>query len=142
MTDWPHAPPHRTSLKGTYMITAGTYQKNPLFNTPDKLTLLQNSLLTLSKKYHWNLKAWAIFANHYHFIADSTTPENLKALISELHLRTAQHINAIDHQLGRQVWFQYWDSFISYQRSYLARLNYVMKNPVKHRLTDLATNYP
>jgi putative transposase len=32
------------------------------------------------------------------------------------------------------VWFQYWDSHLTYPRSYLARLNYVNCNAVKHGL--------
>ncbi len=42
----------------------------------------------------------------------------------------------------RKVWFQYWDSRITFERSYLARLNYVHYNPVKHGVTANATNYP
>ncbi|HEX5082559.1 MAG TPA: hypothetical protein VFY40_10970, partial [Blastocatellia bacterium] len=69
--DWPHAPLHRLDTNGVFMITAATLYKKHLFRTPEKLTLLENSLLSLAKKYHWRLEAWAIFANHYHFVACS-----------------------------------------------------------------------
>ena len=39
------------------------------------------------------------------------------------------------------VWFQYWDSRITYERSYLARLNYVHSNAVKHGLVRKAEEY-
>ena len=39
------------------------------------------------------------------------------------------------------MWFQFWDSHITFERSYLARLNYVHQNPVKHGLVQLAENY-
>jgi putative transposase len=48
----------------------------------------------------------------------------------------------MDGQPGRKVWFQYWDSRISLERSYFARLNYVHNNPVHHGLADKAENYP
>ncbi|NGX57306.1 MAG: hypothetical protein K940chlam3_00196 [Chlamydiae bacterium] len=51
-------------------------------------------------------------------------------------------VNAIDGESDRRVWYQYWDSQITYRNSYLARLNYVMQNPVKHGLIDKATKYP
>ena len=40
--DWPHVPVHRLNEDGVYMVTAATLYKQRLFNTPDKLTLLEN----------------------------------------------------------------------------------------------------
>lgn len=42
---------------------------------------------------------------------------------------------------GRKVWYQYWDSKISFHTSYLARLNYVHRNAVKHGLVLNASEY-
>jgi putative transposase len=39
------------------------------------------------------------------------------------------------------VWFNYWDTALTYQRSYLARLNYVHQNAVKHGLVPVANQY-
>jgi putative transposase len=143
MNHWPHAPVHRTLVCGTYMVTAGTYQKVPYFYTPERLEFLQDTLLQLAEKYHWALQAWAIFSNHYHFIAQSPSdPKTLSAFLSNLHVATAKYVNAKDNKPNRQVWWQYWDSLISYQYSYLARLNYVNQNPVRHGLVAVATQYP
>jgi putative transposase len=40
------------------------------------------------------------------------------------------------------VWFNFWDTKLTYERSYLARLNYVHQNPVKHVLVSMANQYP
>ena len=42
---------------------------------------------------------------------------------------------------GRKVWYQYWDSRITFQASYLARLKYVMENPVKHQVASSSDQY-
>ena len=55
--DWPHAPLHRLDTNGVFMITAATLYKEQFFRTPEKLTLLENTLLSLAKKYHWRLEA-------------------------------------------------------------------------------------
>lgn len=141
-TPWPHAPPHRLLSPGTYMVTSGTYLKDHLFNTADKRNMLQDSLFTLASQFQWQLEAWAIFSNHYHFIGYSQQPETLKELIRRLHGGTSFKINRIDKTPGRQVWHQYRDSHITIQTSHYARLNYVHNNPVKHGLVDIATNYP
>src|SRR4249920_1099867 len=67
--DWPHAPVHRLSEHGIYFITAGTLHKEHLFDTSAKRDLLERMLLSLAKARGWQLEAWAILANHYHFVA-------------------------------------------------------------------------
>jgi putative transposase len=67
--NWPHAPIHRLGSDGIYMITGATLHKKLLFSTPEKLTLLENEILTLAKLYSWQLEAWAVFMNHYHMVA-------------------------------------------------------------------------
>jgi putative transposase len=100
-------------------------------------------LFTVAEEFQWKLQAWAIFSNHYHFIAQS--PEDgrsLKAMIQKLHSVSAIKINELDHKQGRKVWFQYWDTCLTYQKSYYTRLNYVHNNPVKHGLVKVASHYP
>jgi putative transposase len=50
-------------------------------------------------------------------------------------------VNKLDQASGREVWFQYWDKQLTYEASYLARLNYVHQNPVKHGLVPVANQY-
>ncbi|MBP6820562.1 MAG: transposase [Acidobacteria bacterium] len=142
--DWPHAPIHRLDGSGVFIITAATIYKKHLFNTPDKLTLLENKLLKLSKDYDWQLEAWAVFSNHYHFVArslDETKPDSLKKMLRHLHNETAIELNRLDGVVGRNVWYNLWDTKLTFEKSYLARLNYVHQNPVKHGLVAVASQY-
>ena len=143
MPDWPHAPVHRLDEQGTYFVTGGTYRKERFFRTPERLTLVQDALHELVAEFGWQLQAWAVLPNHYHFVALSPEhPDSLKAMLSKLHACTARHINRLDGAAGRQVWYQFWDTKLTFQRSYLARLNYVHENPVKHGAASVATRYP
>ena len=67
-SDWPHAPEHRLGGSGVFMVTAGTYQKARLFNTPEKLDTLCGGLRKYADQYGWQLQAWAVLANHYHYV--------------------------------------------------------------------------
>jgi putative transposase len=143
MEHWPHAPAHRVLVKGIYMVTAATYFKTLHFQTEDRLQFLHDSLLLLANKYQWKLQAWAVFANHYHFIAQSPDdPTNLAAFLSNLHTTTASYANKLDATPNRNVWYQYWDNHLTYPYSYFARLKYVNQNPVRHGLVNVATHYP
>jgi putative transposase len=142
MPDWPHSPTHRLDRAGAYMVTAATYQKRPLFGSARRLTYLYETLLDLAPRYGWKLEAWAVFPNHYHFVATSQEKAaTLKRFISHLHTVTAKEINGQDQILQRRVWFQYWDSHLTYARSYLARLNYVHCNAVRHGLVPQPEHY-
>ena len=66
--DWPHAPPHRFSEQGAYIVTAGTHQKEHFFRGAERLDYLEAELLAGAKAAGWQLEAWAVFSNHYHFV--------------------------------------------------------------------------
>lgn len=142
MPAWPHGPIHLVSQGGTYIVTAATFRKQPLFGSHERLRLLCEALMDLVRDYDWKLQAWAVFPNHYHFIASSATPGNLADLIRRLHAITAMSVNGLDRCKGRQVWFQYWDTLITTQRSYFARLRYVHENALRHGVVARPANYP
>jgi len=124
------------------MVTGATLYKRHLFKTPDKLSLLENQLLKLAEDYHWQLEAWAVFSNHYHFVARSLHDAgDLGQMLSQLHTETGRDLNRLDHTEGRDVWYNFWDTELTFQKSYLARLNYVHQNPVKHGLVAVANQY-
>ncbi|HKW90096.1 MAG TPA: hypothetical protein VJN21_15195 [Candidatus Acidoferrales bacterium] len=143
MPDWPHSPTHLLDAAGAYIVTAGTYRKQPFFRSGKRLTYLCESLLHLAASRGWKLEAWAVFPNHYHFVALSpSTAGTLRQFTGHLHYLTAKEINREDETPGRKVWFQYWESKLTYQKSFLARLNYVHFNAVHHGLVRLAEQYP
>ena len=92
--------------------------------------------------FGWDLRAWAVLANHYHFVAASPTEaRTLRKFLGKLHMKTAGQLNLWDNKPGRKVWFQFWDCHITYERSYFARLNYVHQNPVRHGVVAVAEHY-
>jgi len=91
--DWPHAPAHRIFDPGTYMVTAATYQKQPLFSSAARLTILADTLLSLAEQNGWRLQAWAVFPIHYHFIGENSEPGAVLRLVRSLHSSTAAAIN-------------------------------------------------
>ncbi len=141
-TSWPHAPIHKLSQKGTYIVTAGTYKKEHYLLSPERRTYFMNLLFKLATQYERNLQAWAIMSNHYHFIAQSPEkPENLKDFIVHLHSLSSTEFNREDNSPSRKICYQFWDKLISFDKSYYARLHYVNKNPVHHKVTQNADDY-
>jgi putative transposase len=136
MPDWPHAPIHRVDSDGVYFITTGTYKKQHFLR--GRLEAFQGLFFHLAKKHAIELRAWAFFTNHYHFIGEGSA---IRQFISRLHSINALELNKTDNTPGRKIWFQYWDKQLTFQRSYLARLKYVHENAVHHGLVLNAENY-
>ena len=66
---WHHRPVHVFKPGTMYMVTAGTVRKQHFFRGDEKLGLLEKELKAATEAYKWQVQAWALFSNHYHFIA-------------------------------------------------------------------------
>ncbi len=126
-----------------YMVTGGILYKQHLLSEDRRKEFFLNILFEKAKVFEWNLEAWAVLNSHYHFMGqapeDSST---LTKLLQQVHSITAIQFNRWDNAQGRQVWQNYWDTCITYEKSYLTRLRYVHENPVKHGVVENAGDYP
>ena len=70
--DYKHNPPHIFMDDTPYFITAATYQKRPLLQSPaikeDLLLCIKNAFT----KFKWSLHHWVILDNHYHLLGQSS----------------------------------------------------------------------
>jgi putative transposase len=140
---WPHAPPHYFTPGGTYILTAATLHRKRLFDSRAKLDLLRHTTFELAKNYALVLQAWAFFPNHYHLVIsfeDATVAH--RDLVRHLHRELALKLNRVDDTPGRRVMYEFWDTRLTFEKSWLARLNYVHQNAVKHGLVPMANEYP
>ncbi len=139
-----HTPPHLFRSGAVYIVTASTYKRGPHIRADHRKSLWVESLKFSAARYDWTLIAWVVLHNHYHFLARAPEDgaDSLPAFIGSLHRYTARQWNREDRTPGRKVWWNYWDTCLSTERAYLARLNYIHWNPVKHGLADSPETYP
>lgn len=141
MSDWPHAPLHRFGVgEAVFFVTAATYLKQHFYRDRVRLDGLQSRLFELCRKHDCHLQAWAIFSNHYHLVV-SADGEELRSRLTRLHTEEAIACNRVDDAKGRQVWYQFRDTELTYERSWLARLRYTHQNAVHHKVVTDATQY-
>ena len=140
---YPHNPPHYFVPNTMYIVTGSILYKQRLLFGDEHKALVLGILLERAAHWGWEMEAWSILENHYHFIGRA--PENaltLEKLIRQLHSKSAVELNKLDKTPGRKVWYNYWDTCITHETSYYARLHYVHLNPVKHGLAQNAEDYP
>jgi len=138
-----HTPPHLYRAGAKYFITASTYRKTRFFDDAAKEKLL-SSLFKACENHGWKLEDWVILDNHYHIMLDA--PEgalNLSELVAEYHKFTAMIIKKDTQEAvtSKRIFNNYWDTCITYEKSYYARLNYLYNNPVKHGYVPHAQDY-
>lgn len=138
-----HNPPHLFVPNAMYIVTGSLLYKKRLLFDDERKVLVLRTILERTAHWRWELQAWAVLENHYHFVGQA--PENaltLEPLIRQIHSKTAVELNKLDMTPGRKVWHNYWDTCITHESSYLARVHYVHMNPVKHGLVQNAEDYP
>jgi len=141
---WPHAPPHRLAAAGVYFVTARAAEQRRLLHTPERRDWFQRTLFALTEEKGWRLEAWAVLSNHYHFVAHSPDggAQSLGPLLQKLHSLATKELNRLDATPGRaRLWQNFRETHLTYQRSYLARLNYAHQNAVHHRLVAAGSDW-
>ena len=138
-----HNPPHYFKAGATYMITAATYQKRAHILTDERKRQWVDAFHFVLNKEGWAAIAYVVLNNHYHVIigAPTTGADRLSALIASLHRFTARQWNDADKTPGRSVWWNYWDTCLTNEASFCARINYVHWNPIKHGLVTRPDAY-
>ncbi len=127
------------------MITAGTFQKSHFFDTPPRRDHVLGLIFRHASDAGVGLQAWALLSNHYHLVAsfaEAGEKLSLSRWITGLHAAIGRELNAFDATPGRRVMHQFWDTGLTFEKSWLARLHYVHHNPVHHGLVPVARNYP
>jgi len=144
--DWPHAPPHRLASAGVYFLTARAAHGCHLLADDAMKDWFQQTFFDIIDQFKWQLEAWAILSNHYHFIAhspsESESAESLRHLVRKLHSLTTKELNCRENCPGRtRLWQNFRETHLTHQRSYLARLHYVHQNAVHHKLVTVGSDW-
>jgi len=138
-----HTPIHLFRANATYMLTASLYGDEYLMKTDLRKAEWRDSFHKAADIYQWKIIAWVVLSNHYHALLRSPSDrgKSVDKFVASYHKFTAAKWNKEDHQIGRPVWWNYFDSCIKDKREFFAKLNYVHWNPVKHGLVRRPEDY-
>ena len=68
---------------------------------------------------------------------------SLSSIMRDIHKFTAlwmkKNITGLDKE--KRSWYNYWDTCITYEKSYFARLNYIWHNSAKHGYVEDAADW-
>jgi|SoiMethySBSTD1v2_1073268.scaffolds.fasta_scaffold1037405_2 REP-associated tyrosine transposase len=138
-----HTPIHLFRTNATYMCTASLYGDEHLMKTDLRKAEWRDSFHKAAEIYQWKIIAWVVLSNHYHALLRSPGDpgKSIDKFVASYHKFTAAKWNKEDDQIGRPVWWNYFDSCIKDKREFFAKLNYIHWNPVKHGLVKRPEDY-
>ncbi len=64
--------------------------------------MLHDMLLDMAVEFGWNLEAWAVLSNHYHFVGQGDH-STLRPFLSKLHTDSCKILNGWDRTPGRNL---------------------------------------
>ena len=86
---YPHNPPHYFVPNAMYIVTRSLLYRKRLLIDDQHKSLVLEILLERALYWGWELEAWAVLENHYHFIARAPqNPLSLAKLIRQLNSKT------------------------------------------------------
>jgi len=137
-----HKPPHLFIDKAYYIITSHCVENiRPFYNNEYKKTVCETLFCAFEELHNWDIVAYVVLDNHYHILVKAGKSEELPDIIASAHKFSSRKINKIEDKVGRQIWYEYWDTVITSLSSFYARFNYIHYNPVKHGYVKRMEDY-
>ena len=138
-----HGPPHYQADCGHYLLTAACYERRPRIGiTPQRMAQFESELLGALRQHCRQIFAWVILPNHYHTLIHTAKLDVLLAAVGQLHGRTSFSWNGEENRRGRHVWHRVAETEIKSEGHFLATMNYVLHNAVRHGYVDRWLDWP
>ena len=138
-----HSPHHIDSGHRSYHLTAACYEHLPhIGHSIERMNRFAAEWLDVLHARAGIVTAWVLLPNHYHALVRTDRVLDLLKALSQLHGRTSHAWNNEENTRGRQVWCKATETVMKSDGHFLATVNYLHHNPVKHRYTEKWTDWP
>jgi putative transposase len=132
---------------GSYFFTLVTYQRRPVFSTPESVDLLRNAFRYTIERLPFKIIASVILPDHIHIIwelpSDSGDYSTRWRLIKSHFTRHWKEKETVNISVSRQgkgesgVWQRrFWEHYLRDEDDLARHIEYIHFNPVKHGLVD------
>jgi len=124
-----------------YFITASTIGKLHALAKNGQKEVFLKVLDKSVGRFDIELIGWILLANHYHMLIRLAKGSLVRNFIQNLHSNSARLLNKLEEQLGRKLWWNYWDRCMRNEADFYTHLNYIHHNCIKHGYTKRMRDY-
>jgi len=136
---------------GTYFFTVNLLNRRGNNLLIEHINLLRASVWTVKQRHPFNIHGWVILPDHLHCIlelpgdgTDFSTRWRLIKMGFSKALPRLERISPSRQQRGeRGIWQRrFWEHLIRDEADFLAHMDYIHINPVKHGLVKCVVDWP
>ncbi|MGH3104573.1 MAG: REP-associated tyrosine transposase [Gaiellaceae bacterium] len=133
-------PPRVLLPHGSYhVVTRGTARASIFLDDDDRRSFLA-LLWSTSVRLGWTCHAYCLMTNHYHLVLEAPAP-NLSRGLQRLNGVYAQSFNNRHGRVGHLFQGRFWSLPIETEEQFAETCDYVLLNPVRAGLCELATDW-
>ena len=138
-----HSPPHRYNEgRQHYHITAACYEHRPHIGFSEaRMDDFTAAWLEVLQAATTEVSAWCVLPNHYHALIEAPLIAKVLFELGRLHGRLSREWNQEEGTRGRQNFHRAAERTIRSDGHYMATLNYVHHNPVRHGYVEKWTDW-
>ncbi|HRQ45274.1 MAG TPA: transposase, partial [Candidatus Goldiibacteriota bacterium] len=123
-----------------YHIGARGYERSFIFKDDKEKQHFLDILTRASKKYDFIIHAYAIMGNHYHILAETSSP-NLSQVMHYINMRYGKYYN-IRHKRKGYVFERRYSAFIIQKGEAVKRqVQYIHMNPIRAKIESVLGTY-
>jgi putative transposase len=135
----------------TYFFTLATWQRLPLFGSPDNVVKLRAAFRLVRTAHPFRIDAMVVLPDHLHCLwtlpsSDDNYParwNQIKGAFTRSLDESAKPPIGLPQRRERAVWQRrYWEHRIRDDTDFARHCDYIHWNPVKHGLVDSPGNWP
>jgi putative transposase len=132
----------RTSLPdGYFHVFARGVAGEQIFRDDEDRRAFASVFALCEQRHNWTCHALSLLSTHYHLVLE-TTRESLSAGVHRLNSRYARHFNERYERFGHVFAERFGVRLIAREEYLHDACEYVLLNPVKAGLCDLAEDWP
>jgi len=127
-----------------YFVTTVVRERKPIFNKPDMVELLLDTLREVKKHHPFAMNAYAILFEHCHLLLRPTGASNISAIMHSFKRNVTVRVKQRMKELrSMRLWQgRFWEHVIRDEKDLVNHYDYIHFNPVKHGLVGKPEDYP
>jgi putative transposase len=127
-----------------YFITLVTRGRALLFERYQNIQLFRTSVSVVKRNYPFTIEAIVILPDHLHFIMSLTNTDKISFRIQQIKYRfTLAYKKHYSISTPISLWQnRFWEHVIRNEKDWMAHINYIHYNPIKHNVAQQIKNYP